>query len=326
MRLAISFRAIDWPSFSSGMSRSPARLAVSISKLLLSGGLVGYLLYHHGPGYARLESIDPVLCMMAAAVFVLQIALNTIRWRLILTYLIDAKPPYYRLFGIYYTSTFFSQILPSVGGDLVRVLYRRIINSTFASMVISVLLDRGVAIASLLLMALPSAPFLAPFDPGHTVIRWVVLVAGSGLAAAYGGCLMVRAVRHSRIWMDLPQWTRTLAVSGAWSISSRTGLYCLIPLSAMVHLLSFTAIYLAAHAVQVPLTFLVVLAIGPVLILAHVFPISIGGWGVREAAAVALLGMTGVDETSALLVSVMFGVLLVLATLPGAVFWLTLRE
>jgi uncharacterized membrane protein YbhN (UPF0104 family) len=264
--------------------------------------------------------------MMAAAVFVLQIALSTLRWRLILTYLTGAKPPYYRLFGIYYASTFFSQILPSVGGDLVRVLYRRVINSTLGSMAISVLLDRGVAIAALLFVTLPSVPFLAPFDPDHTVLRWIASVAGSGLAAAYGGCLIVRAVRHSRVWVALPQWTRTLLVSGVWSISSRSGLCCLIPLSAMVHLLSFAAIFFAAHAVQVPLTFLVVLAIGPVLLLAHVLPISISGWGVREAAAIALLGMTGVDATSALLVSVMFGVLLVLATLPGALFWLTLRE
>ncbi len=326
MRLAISFRTIDWPSFSSSMSRSPARLAVSIGKLLLSGGLIGYLLYHYGPDYARLESIDPVLCMMAMAMFVLQIALNTIRWRLILTYLTGTKLPYYRIFAIYYASTFFSQILPSVGGDLVRVLYRRIINSTFTSMAVSVLLDRGVAIASLLFIALSAASFLAPFDPDHTVIRWVVFVAGSGLSAAYGGCLMLRALRHSRIWMSIPKWTRTLVVSGAWSISSPTGLCCLIPLSAVVHLLSFATIYLAAHAVQVPLTFLVVFAIGPVLVLAHVFPISIGGWGVREAAAVALLGMTGVDATSALLVSIMFGVLLMLATLPGALFWLVLKE
>src|SRR5207249_1796918 len=85
MRLATSLRAIDWPSFSSGRSRSPARLAVGMGKLLLSGGLIGYLLYHYGPGYSRLGSIDPVLCMMGVAVFVLQIALNTIRWRLILT-------------------------------------------------------------------------------------------------------------------------------------------------------------------------------------------------------------------------------------------------
>jgi glycosyltransferase 2 family protein len=160
-----NFRTSEWPSFSAGMSRSPARWAVSIGKLLLSGGLIGYLLYHYGPGYARLESIDPVLCMMAVAIFVLQIALSTLRWRLILTYITGTKPPYYSLFGIYYASTFFSQILPSVGGDLVRVLYRRIINSTLESMAISVVLDRGVAIVALLLVALPSVLFLAPFDP-----------------------------------------------------------------------------------------------------------------------------------------------------------------
>ena len=39
--------------FSAGISRSPARLAVRIGKLLLSGGLIGYLLYHYGPGYGR---------------------------------------------------------------------------------------------------------------------------------------------------------------------------------------------------------------------------------------------------------------------------------
>jgi glycosyltransferase 2 family protein len=100
----------------------------------------------------------------------------------------------------------------------------------------------------------------------------------------------------------------------------------LIPLSAFVHLLSIVAILLAAHAVQVPLTLSVVLAIGPVLLLAQVLPISVGGWGVREAAAVMLLSMTGVDATSALLISITFGMLLFLATLPGVVFWLMLRE
>jgi len=107
---------------------------------------------------------------------------------------------------------------------------------------------------------------------------------------------------------------------------ARTGLRCLNPLSAFVHLLSIAAIFLAAHAVRVPVTLSIVLAIGPILPLAQALPISVGGWGVREAAAVALLAMTGVDATSALPVSLMFGVLLVLSTLPGALFWLTLRE
>ena len=101
---------------------------------------------------------------------------------------------------------------------------------------------------------------------------------------------------------------------------------CLIPLSALVHLLSIAAIFLTAHAVQVPLTLAIVCAIGPVVVLAQVLPISVGGWGVREAAAVALLAMTGIDAASALLVSIAFGLLIFLATLPGVLFWLMLKD
>jgi hypothetical protein len=47
---------------------------------------------------------------------------------------------------------------------------------------------------------------------------------------------------------------------------------------------------------------------------------------VREAAAVPLLALTGIDATSALLVSIMFGIIMFLATLPGILFWLVLKD
>jgi glycosyltransferase 2 family protein len=333
MRLADNARTIDAStddsrpqSFFSGMRRLPTRLTLSIGKLLLSGGLIGYLLYRHRPSYAGLAGIDLMACTMAMAIVVLQIALNTARWRLILTHISGAHPPFSRLFSIYYTSTFLSQVLPSIAGDAARVLYRRKLGAGFGPIVTSVLLDRGLAMVSLLFVVLVSLLFHTPFDPGHRTGRWIALVAGGGIAAAYGGCLMLRAVRRSRIWTGLPQSIQTLVASGDWSLTSRTGLSCLIPPPALVHLLSIAAIFLAARAVHVPLTLTVVLAVGPLLLLAQVLPISVGGWGVREAAAVTLLGMTGVDAASALLVSIVFGALLLLATLPGALFWLTLRE
>ena len=333
MRLATNARTIDSPaesrsrmSFSSSIRSLSTRLVLSTAKLLFSGGLIGYLLYRYGPSYARLERIDPGFCAIAVAIVVLQVALNTVRWRLILTQIAGANASFRCVFGIYYASTFFSQFLPSVGGDLVRVLYRRTLGSSLGLIIISVLLDRGLAIASLLFVALVSLLFLAPFDPAHTTFRRVGLLAGGGLAGAYGGCLMVSAMRRSQMWTRLPQSIQTLAASVVWSLTSRTGLCRLMPLSALVHLLSVVVIYFAAHAVHVPLTLSVVFATGPVLLLAQVLPISVGGWGVREAAAVVLLGMTSVDPTSAILASIMFGALIVLATLPGALFWLVLRE
>jgi uncharacterized membrane protein YbhN (UPF0104 family) len=292
----------------------------------LSGGLVGYLVYHHGLSPERLEKIDPHLRFRNAGDLCLQITLATVRWRVLLAHITGTGASYRQVVVIYYASAFFSQVLPSVGGDLTRVLYARTLGSTSGPIIISVLLDRGVAIAGLLFFALPSLWFLAQFEPAHSVLRSVEIVAGSGLAAAYGGCLLARTMRCSRIWTGFPQWTRILIASGDWSLTSRTGLCYLIPLSAFIHLLSIAAIFLVAHAVQVPLTLSMVLAIGPVLVLAQVLPISVGGWGVREAAAITLFAMTGIDATSALLVSIMFGILIFLATLPGVLFWLTLRD
>ena len=333
MRLASSPRNVasrgegtSRPGFCSGLRRLPTRLALSIGKLLLSGGLVGYLVYHYGLNHQQLDRIDPIFGSTAMAIFVLQLALATVRWRVLLRHLTGTNASYRAMFGIYYASAFFSQVLPSIGGDVTRVLYGRTLGSASVPIIISVLLDRGLAIAALLFLALLSLVFLAPFDPGHVVLRSIGILAVGGLAAAYSGCLMARAMRGLRTWTGLPQWIRTLIASCDWSLTSRTGLCFLIPLSAFVHLLSIAAIFLAARAVHVPLTPAMVLGIGPVLVLAQVLPISVGGWGVREAAAVTLLAMTGIDATSALLVSIMFGILIFLATLPGVLFWLTLRD
>ena len=314
------------PVNSGGTRRLPTRLALSAGKLLLSGGLVGYLLYRHGLNHGRLARIDPTLGAAALAIFVLQIALATARWRMLLTHISGTRPAFRRLFPVYYISAFFSQVLPSIGGDLARISYARMLGTTAGPIVASVLLDRGVAIAALLFVALASLGFLAPFDPGHTVLRSIALVAGGGLAVAYGGCLIARAMRYSGIWRGLPQWTRTFIASCDWSLTSRVALWYLLPLSAFVHLLSIAALFLAAHAVQVPLTLATVVAIGPVIVLAQVLPVSVGGWGVREAAAVTLLAMTGIDATSVLLVSITFGILVLLATSPGVLFWLMLRD
>src|SRR5271156_6402188 len=92
MRLASDTRTVDSPAedgsrqgFSVAVRRPPTRLALSTGKLLLSGGLIGYVLYRHGLNQERLERIDPILSTITVAIFVLQIALNTVRWRLILT-------------------------------------------------------------------------------------------------------------------------------------------------------------------------------------------------------------------------------------------------
>jgi glycosyltransferase 2 family protein len=59
-----------------------------------------------------------------------------------------------------------------------------------------------------------------------------------------------------------------------------------------------------------------------VTIIVTTIPVAIAGWGLRETFIVTLLMAAGLRLESALLLSVSFGTILLLAALPGALIWL----
>jgi glycosyltransferase 2 family protein len=65
--------------------------------------------------------------------------------------------------------------------------------------------------------------------------------------------------------------------------------------------------------------------IPPVILLTAV-PISISGWGVREGAMVACLGLAGVPSEKALSISLLLGAISVIIGVAGGVIWLTSAE
>ena len=65
--------------------------------------------------------------------------------------------------------------------------------------------------------------------------------------------------------------------------------------------------------------------IPPVVLLTAV-PISISGWGVREGAMVACLGLAGVPSEQALSVSLLLGAISVIIGLVGGAIWLASPE
>ena len=57
------------------------------------------------------------------------------------------------------------------------------------------------------------------------------------------------------------------------------------------------------------------------MVLVSVLPISVGGWGLRESAAVILFSPFGVDAAHSMAVSVLFGLILTLLGGFGAIIW-----
>lgn len=156
---------------------------------------------------------------------------------------------------------------------------------------------------------------------GQIVQLGLVLLALVGLASplrglaplAAGGLLVVGVVgrvvlrRGGRTSADLRALGAPgtlVRVVGASSVSS------------LGHLAVFV---LAVQVVGVEASWTVLVTAGLVVMVGSSIPLSIAGWGPREGVTAWVFGVAGLGSATGLTVSVVYGVLAAVATLPGAV-------
>jgi uncharacterized membrane protein YbhN (UPF0104 family) len=82
-------------------------------------------------------------------------------------------------------------------------------------------------------------------------------------------------------------------------------------------------VFWLATALHLEIRFTDCLLLVPPVLLVSVIPVSIAGWGVREGAMVVAFGFINVPPSAAFAVSVLFGLVIAAASLPGALLWLT---
>jgi uncharacterized protein (TIRG00374 family) len=87
----------------------------------------------------------------------------------------------------------------------------------------------------------------------------------------------------------------------------------------IVHIMRVWSLWLIALALGVDLSFILCMALVPISLLIAMVPITIGGWGLREGAFVALFSRSGVATEEALAISIAYGLLHIASALPGAV-------
>jgi hypothetical protein len=92
--------------------------------------------------------------------------------------------------------------------------------------------------------------------------------------------------------------------------------------AASGHLLVFVV---AAHATGIDAPVHELLPLAAVVLLASAVPLNVAGWGPREGVAAWAFGVAGLGATTGLAVSVAYGVMTAVATLPGALVLLAGR-
>ncbi len=289
----------------------------------MSAALLAAIVRFLNPG--ELEQLfrdaSPFWLAIAFIVLVAQQLLTAERWRLVASAL--SVPPHTFSFYMFWQGigSLCSMILPSIiGADLVRTyaLSRR---TVFSTVIRVILVDRALgllALAALVIIAFVVAPF---FFIGHVLMLFPVMIALAGVAiylVLTRGLSRLRSANvvvssGQRLGADLKQVVERGRC--AWRITA----------SFAIHVLSCGSFVALGHALGLagldPLDYLKVV---PAALLITVIPFSIGGWGLRESSVVIGFGLIGVASEQAFAMSVMFGVLSLIAAFVPAIaglFW-----
>lgn len=221
----------------------------------------------------------------------------------------------------YFVGIFFNQLLPSsIGGDAVRVLDVSKLGYKKRTAFVGVLVDRGVGIAGIFIVNLVfNNMFNAEFLP-KTVYHILNIISLIGIAGFISFMFL-----HKISFLNKYNWYKLLSVpsEALFKVSgSIKGFIFQLGASVFVHILTFTGVYMISRAFGVDLALWSFMIIMPPIILLTIIPISLAGWGVREAGMVGMLKYAGISQETALSISLIFGFTYIIQGLAGFYFWI----
>jgi glycosyltransferase 2 family protein len=260
------------------------------------------------------------LLLVSSVVLLIVVGLNTVRW-LVVARICQIQMSWWRSFQWTMIGHFFNQIfLSSVGGDVVRgVLAGRGIDDMGGAFS-SIALERIVGFIALLALIAVGQPLLiARLHDGslsHVALA-MVLVSLCALAAAFFFVKFVGDRRAGRLQAAAHRFasdTRRLIASPLL-----TGVALLV--SLVMHGSNLVLIAAVANQLGADISLLDVFLVVPTIILIASLPISIGGWGVREAALAVGFSALGQPASVAVTTSLIIGLANLVSALPGAIGW-----
>jgi uncharacterized membrane protein YbhN (UPF0104 family) len=294
--------------------RVPLQLAVTVILLGLLWRLSGGEALAH-----RLVGADPAWVVAGLLFATMNMVCGALRWRYTARR-VGAELGVEVAIREFYLAMFLNQVLPGgVSGDAVRAWrhgkrVRREEPRSVGPVVRAVIIER-VANQMVTALCILGSLALWPWMPGalSAVRMWGPLVGAVAVVGFAVVALALLARRGTggpieRFFEDARE-----ALLRRRSLPAQLGMGLLIMASCLA------MFYCAAHAVDARLSLFHLLALVPATLFAMSMPFSIGGWGLREASAVALWTMAGLPAQEALASSILYGVLTLLACLPGAV-------
>jgi glycosyltransferase 2 family protein len=305
-------------------------MAVVVFKVAVSVGLLTVLLRQTDTGalLAQLRHMDVGWGIAALGTYAAMLVVSSWRWRLLLR----AQTVHVgigRLTQSFMVATFFNNFLPSnIGGDVVRVAdtASQAGSKTLATTI--VLVDRVLGLAALLAIGAIAAAAASLTGTPLAGVEYVwlsllALVAGLLLGLA-NRRLIARFLRRGK-WAHGEGMQRRIdhliGAIGRFAAQPRS-LWTAFAGAVAVQVLIIGFYLCAAHSLAVPFPPFAAAVIVPVSLAVQMVPVSINGFGVREAVFAFFFASLGLDVGSALVLSLGSAGLIMLFSLGGGVVFL----
>src|SRR5262245_30107063 len=304
------------------------RLLLSSLKILVSAALLYLALrkvdFHDLASRFNVASLGWIGLAIAATF--LQIFIGVLRWRDVRAEcgapLALTQATRYNLIG-----AFFNQTLPSsIGGDAVRLWLVARAGAGWRAATYSIFVDRAIGLIALAVVIVASLPWSYRLitDPnGRSALLFVDFAA---LAGGVGFLLLGRLP-----WPWLKHWWGTHHIHACSVIANRVLFGCVhgpkvVVLSLLVHVLAVVIAWCVVQSIDAPVVFGQIFQLVPPVMLITMLPISIAGWGVREASMGLAFGYAGLVANEGVNISLLFGAVYFIVGAIGGLVWIFRAE
>lgn len=320
---------IDLTHPGQGLAGSGGKPWIFLVKIGVSLGLIGLLVFNVDTGLILgiLRNITIWPLIAAVLVFSVQCGLAGMRCRVVVgkNWPVSISA-HVRFFWI---GQFFNQLLPStIGGDVIRAWLLSRQGPPLPTAIKLTVIDRLIGVIALMLVMV----FLASWPPALASLesdigRMLGLMAAGCLAALLLVLILLRWKALSdfigRFRLTRPVIALLDEFARLMSAPSRAAKA--FGLALLVHVCSISAFWFSAKAIGEPLGITEAALIVPPMLLIAMMPISVAGWGVREGVVLIGLGFQGISAEAAISIALLFGLALLVASLPGSLLWMARR-
>jgi len=281
--------------------------------------------------WLRVKGMNPAWILLALAAYAVTQSIGVWRWnRLLRAQHIEVEPR--RLTESIWVSMFFNNFLPSnIGGDVVRIADTAPAAGSKTLAMTVILVDRALGLSALVVIASSgalAASLLGVHIPGA---RWLWIASALGAAAAISVIAMPQLVGYllhpmralNKPWLtERTQRLEDAVIKFRNAPTALAGAFA----GALVVQLTIVAFYLlTAEGLSVPLPIFLGAVLIPVSLVVQMAPVSINGFGVREAVFAFFFRRFGLPTDAAVALSLVSTGMVMGLSLVGGFFFLRRR-